>query len=122
MESKNIAYRAIERETEAAMLIKFEGRTEWMPKSQVTVNEDGTVTMPSWLAAKKHLVATAADRRADRMFANMKKEVEAARNTMTEDEKNAADEAAKVRAIYCHYDKRRNEYYAIDVNGKRHYA
>lgn len=28
----------------------------WLPKSQVEINDDGTVTVPEWLAIKKGLV------------------------------------------------------------------
>ena len=28
----------------------------WLPKSQVEVNDDGTVTMPEWLAKDKGLI------------------------------------------------------------------
>lgn len=28
----------------------------WLPRSQVTVNEDGTVTMPEWLAKERGLI------------------------------------------------------------------
>ena len=121
MEQINITFTAIEKETEAAVLVKFENRTEWMPKSQISI-EGNTITMPSWLASKKHLVETAAARRTDRMFANMKTEVEAGRKAMTEDQKREYDEITLHNQIYCHYDKRSREYYAIDVNGKRHNA
>ena len=35
----------------------FDGvRTEWVPKSQVENNEDGTFTLPLWLAREKGFV------------------------------------------------------------------
>jgi len=38
----------------------FEGRERekwfWLPRSQVEINSDGTVTMPEWLAVEKGLV------------------------------------------------------------------
>jgi hypothetical protein len=40
-------------ETEKAFRI-FDGKiTEWVPKSQVEKNDDGTFTMPEWLALDK---------------------------------------------------------------------
>lgn len=36
--------------------IKTREKWFWLPKSQVEVNGDGTVTMPEWLAADKGLV------------------------------------------------------------------
>ena len=35
----------------------FDGDTTvWLPLSQIEVNDDGTVTMPEWLAIEKGLV------------------------------------------------------------------
>lgn len=35
----------------------FDGsRAVWLPKSQIEVNDDGTVTMPEWLAHEKELI------------------------------------------------------------------
>jgi hypothetical protein len=35
----------------------FDGKTtEWVPKSQVEQNDDGTFTMPVWLAEEKGFV------------------------------------------------------------------
>ena len=35
----------------------FDGlRTEWVPKSQVEQNDDGTFTMPLWLARDKGFI------------------------------------------------------------------
>ena len=43
-------------ETRAAYLI-FDGTREvWVPKSQVERNDDGTFTMPEWLAKDKELI------------------------------------------------------------------
>jgi hypothetical protein len=43
-------------ETPAAFRI-FDGKTtEWVPKSQVEQNEDGTFTMPTWLAKEKGFI------------------------------------------------------------------
>jgi hypothetical protein len=43
-------------ETERAYLV-FDGTWEvWLPKSMVARNEDGTFTMPEWLAKKNKLI------------------------------------------------------------------
>jgi hypothetical protein len=43
-------------QTDRAVLL-WDGKTEdWVPKSQVEVNGDGTVTMPEWLAVEKGFV------------------------------------------------------------------
>lgn len=43
-------------ETERAIRL-FDGtRSEWVPKSQVQDNEDGTFTMPEWLAKEKGFI------------------------------------------------------------------
>jgi hypothetical protein len=43
-------------ETEKAMRL-FDGKTtEWVPKSQVEDNGDGTFTMPEWLAKDKGFI------------------------------------------------------------------
>ncbi|MCP1852892.1 MULTISPECIES: hypothetical protein [unclassified Bradyrhizobium] len=35
----------------------FDGKTtEWVPKSQVEHNDDGTFTMPEWLAKEKGFI------------------------------------------------------------------
>ena len=44
------------RETEGAYLIDDGVRQVWVPKSQVVHNDDGTFTMPEWLAIRKDLV------------------------------------------------------------------
>lgn len=46
----------IKMETEKAYQL-FDGiKTEWMPKSQVEDNGDGTFTMPEWLAKDKGFI------------------------------------------------------------------
>ena len=43
-------------ETDKAFRI-FDGKTtEWVPKSQVEQNDDGTFTMPEWLAKDKGFI------------------------------------------------------------------
>lgn len=42
--------------TDAALLVDFEGTQVWLPKSQVEDNNDGTFTMPEWLAIEKGIV------------------------------------------------------------------
>jgi len=43
-------------ETEKAFRL-FDGKlTEWVPKSQVENNNDGTFTMPEWLAMDKGFI------------------------------------------------------------------
>jgi hypothetical protein len=43
-------------ETPKAYLL-FDGKyTEWVPKSQVEDNGDGTFTMPEWLAREKKFI------------------------------------------------------------------
>ena len=44
------------RETERAWLIDVDGDEIWLPKSICTDNEDGTFTVPEWLAIEKGLV------------------------------------------------------------------
>lgn len=35
----------------------FDGdKTVWLPRSQIEVNDDGTITMPEWLAIEKGLI------------------------------------------------------------------
>lgn len=43
-------------ETEKAYRIFDGSRTEWVPKSQVEKNDDGTFTMPEWLAQDKGFI------------------------------------------------------------------
>lgn len=43
-------------ETDKAFRIFDGSRTEWVPKSQVEQNDDGTFTMPEWLAKDKGFI------------------------------------------------------------------
>ena len=43
-------------ETDAAYLIDDGVTKVWVPKSQVEMNDDGTFTMPEWLAQEKELI------------------------------------------------------------------
>jgi hypothetical protein len=43
-------------ETEKAWRLTDGDKTEWVPKSQVEDNGDGTFTMPQWLAEEKGFV------------------------------------------------------------------
>lgn len=43
-------------ETDKAYRIYDGSRTEWVPKSQVEDNGDGTFTMPEWLAQEKGFI------------------------------------------------------------------
>ena len=43
-------------ETEKAFRIYDGKTTEWVPKSQVEQNPDGTFTMPEWLAQDKGFI------------------------------------------------------------------
>lgn len=43
-------------ETEKAFRLFDGARTEWVPKSQVEENGDGTFTMPEWLAKDKGFI------------------------------------------------------------------
>lgn len=43
-------------ETDKAFRISDGTRTEWVPKSQVERNDDGTFTMPEWLAHEKGFI------------------------------------------------------------------
>lgn len=46
----------LKHETPATLLL-FDGKKEaWVPKSLVEDNEDGTYTMPEWLAKDKGLI------------------------------------------------------------------
>jgi hypothetical protein len=46
----------LEVETDAAYRIFDGSRAEWVPKSQVERNDDGTFTMPEWLALEKGFI------------------------------------------------------------------
>ena len=43
-------------ETEKALQLFDGSKTEWVPKSQVEDNGDGTFTMPVWLAKDKGFI------------------------------------------------------------------
>lgn len=43
-------------ETDKAWRIYDGSRTEWVPKLQVEQNDDGTYTMPEWLAQEKGFI------------------------------------------------------------------
>lgn len=43
-------------ETEKAFRIFDGAKTEWVPKSQVEQNDDGTFTMPIWLAKERGFI------------------------------------------------------------------
>lgn len=43
-------------ETDKAFLVFDGDKTVWLPKSQVEQNDDGTWTMPLWLAQEKELI------------------------------------------------------------------
>lgn len=46
----------IKGESDKAWRIYDGAKTEWVPKSQVEKNEDGTFTMPEWLAQEKGFI------------------------------------------------------------------
>lgn len=46
----------IRAQTERAIQFYDGERVVWLPLSQVEVNDDGTVTMPEWLAMEKELI------------------------------------------------------------------
>ena len=43
-------------ETKAALRLYDGDKTEWVPKSQVEDNGDGTFTLPEWLAKEKGFI------------------------------------------------------------------
>ena len=43
-------------ETPKAWRLSDGVKTEWVPKSQVEQNDDGTFTMPEWLAKEKGFI------------------------------------------------------------------
>lgn len=43
-------------ESEKAIRLHDGDKTEWVPKSQVEDNGDGTFTMPEWLAKEKGFI------------------------------------------------------------------
>jgi len=46
----------LKHETSKAFLVTDGDRDVWLPKSQVEKNDDGTFTMPEWLAQDKELI------------------------------------------------------------------
>lgn len=46
----------IKHETDLAFLLHDGATKAWVPKSQITDNEDGTFTMPVWLAEDKGFI------------------------------------------------------------------
>lgn len=46
----------IKGESDKAWRIYDGSKTEWVPKSQVEKNDDGTFTMPEWLAMEKGFI------------------------------------------------------------------
>lgn len=46
----------VRHETDRAYRVWDGTRSVWLPKSQVEVNGDGTITMPEWLAREKELI------------------------------------------------------------------
>jgi hypothetical protein len=42
--------------TELAVQFYDGERTVWLPRSQIEINDDGTVSMPEWLAQEKGLI------------------------------------------------------------------
>lgn len=47
---------SIRAETDKALRLDDGTRVEWVPKSQVEDNGDGTFTMPEWLAQEKGFI------------------------------------------------------------------
>lgn len=43
-------------ETDKTIRIDDGTKKEWLPKSQIENNKDGTVTMPEWLAIEKGFI------------------------------------------------------------------
>ena len=43
-------------QTERAVQFYDGTRSVWLPRSQIEINDDGTVTMPEWLAMDKELI------------------------------------------------------------------
>lgn len=46
----------IRSQTEKAIQFFDGDKAVWLPRSQIEINEDGTVTMPEWLALDKGLI------------------------------------------------------------------
>ncbi len=43
-------------QTDKAVMFSTGDRKVWLPRSQIEINDDGTVTMPEWLALDKELI------------------------------------------------------------------
>lgn len=43
-------------ETEKAVQFNDGTRSVWLPRSQIEINDDGTITLPEWLALDKELI------------------------------------------------------------------
>ena len=46
----------VRHKTEKAVLLKQGTKTVWVPSQFVEINDDGTLTMPEWLALDKGLI------------------------------------------------------------------
>jgi hypothetical protein len=46
----------IRAQTDRAIQFYDGSRTVWLPRSQIEINDDDTVTMPEWLALDKGLI------------------------------------------------------------------
>lgn len=46
----------VKHETDKAWLVNDGDNDVWLPKSQAESNEDGTFTMPEWLALEKRFI------------------------------------------------------------------
>jgi hypothetical protein len=46
----------IQAQTEKAIQVSDGKTVAWLPRSQIEINGDGTVTMPEWLALERGLI------------------------------------------------------------------
>jgi hypothetical protein len=46
----------VRNETPAAISFYDGKKSEWLPRSMVEINHDGTITLPEWLAQDKGLI------------------------------------------------------------------
>jgi hypothetical protein len=46
----------IHAQTERAVQVYDGERTVWLPRSQIELNDNGTISMPFWLAREKELI------------------------------------------------------------------
>lgn len=104
------------RETEKAILVKIEGREFWAPKSACTINAD-TIEVEDWKAREIDAKLNG-NARTNAMFANMKRDIEAARASETAEAKAEREALEAHNSFFCHRDSRRGEYYGI-ANGRR---